>query len=269
MNVESFLDYNQILKVIFEITGERVDYDFICSTKDERLSNSIIENLKSISSLEETDNPEICRLSINDTIFINVNKRTGEIESVNKLTSFETRLLAQSKTDSVPFSREQTVDFSPKTDLHTHFAGAIRPDTLIEVGKAHNIGYPASLLTELGIDVKKYSIDDEGNVALTSIDKEDIEAMKSQFMISPVTKETFKRMEKIYALRGPFTKNKELFLDYLRALAEDYKRTGVEYAELSFSSFLHDPRIYANTRREFATNRRRNWRKIKIFSGIC
>ena len=33
----------------------------------------------------------------------------------------------------------------------------------------------------------------------------------------------------------------DLFPDYLRALAEDYKRTGVEYAELSFSSFLTDP----------------------------
>lgn len=241
MNVESFLDYNQILKIIFEITGERVDYDFICSTKDERLSKRIIENLKNISSLEDTENPDICRLSINDTIFINLNKQTGEIESVNKLTSFETRLLAQSKTDSVPFSREQTADFSPKTDLHTHFAGAIRPDTLIEVGKAHNIGYPARLLTKLGIDVSKYSIDDKGNVALTSIDETDIESIKSQLMISPVTQETFNKMEEVYALRGPFTKNKELFPDYLRALAEDYKRTGVEYAELSFSSFLTDP----------------------------
>ena len=249
MNVESFLDYNQILKVIFEITGERVDYDFICSTKDERLSNSIIENLKNISSLEDTENPDICRLSINNTIFINLNKHTGEIESVNKLTSFETRLLAQSKTDSIPFSRDQVTDFLPKTDLHTHFAGALRTDTLIEVGMAHNIGYPAKFLTKMGIDVSKYSIDDEGNIALTSIDETDIESIKSQLMISPVTQETFNKMEEVYALRGPFTKNKELFPDYLRALAEDYKRTGVEYAELSFSSFLHDPRIYANTRR--------------------
>lgn len=241
MNVESFLDYNQILKVIFEITGEGVNYEYICNTKDERLGNSIIENLKSISSLEETDNPDICRLSINDIIFININKRTGEIESVNKLTAFETRLLAQSKTDKVPFSREQKTDFLPRTDLHTHFAGAIRPDILIEVGKAHNIGYPAYMLTKLGIDAGKYSIDDKGNVALTSLDESDIETMKSQFMIPPVTQELFTRMEKIYALRGPLTKSKELFPDYLRALAEDYKRTGVEYAELSFSSFITDP----------------------------
>ena len=158
MNVESFLDYNQILKIIFEITGERVNYDFICNTKDERLSNRIIENLKSISSLEETDNPDICRLSINDTIIINLSKSTGEIESVNKLTSFETRLLAQSKTNSVPFSREQASDFTPRTDLHTHFAGALKPETLIEIGKKHNIGYPTWILNKMGIDVSNMKL---------------------------------------------------------------------------------------------------------------
>lgn len=240
MNVESFLDYNQVLKVIFEITGERVDYDFICSTKDERLSNSIIENLKSISSIEETDNPEICRLSINDTIFINLNKITGEIESVNQLTSFETRLLAQSKTSSVPFSREQASDFTPKTDLHTHFAGALTPETLIEVGKNHNIGYPTWILTKMGIDISQYDVDKNGNVLINSISEKDMETIKEHLMISPITQETFNKMEEVYAFRGPFTKNKELFPDYLRALAEDYKRTGVEYAELSFSAFLTD-----------------------------
>lgn len=76
---------------------------------------------------------------------------------------------------------------------------------------------------------------------MTSIDETDIESIRGQLMISPVTQETFNKMEEVYALRGPFTKNKKLFPDYLRALAEDYKRTGVEYAELSFSSFLTDP----------------------------
>lgn len=241
MNVESFLDYNQILKVIFEITGERVDYDFICSTKDERLSDSIIENLKNISSLEETDNPDICRLSINDTIFINLNKRTGEIESVNKLTSFETRLLAQSKTSSVPFSREQVSDFTPRTDLHTHFAGALKPETLIEVGKKHDIGYPTWILNKMGIDISQYEVDKSGNVPISSITDKDIETIKGHLMISPVTQETFNKMEEVYAFRGTFTKNSELFPDYLRALAEDYKRTGIGYAELSFSAFLTNP----------------------------
>nr|MCR5146230.1 hypothetical protein [Clostridia bacterium] len=202
---------------------------------------SIIENLKSISSLEETDNPDICRLSINDTIFINLNKRTGEIENINQLTSFETRLLAQSKTNSVPFSREKLSEFTPRTDLHTHFAGALTPETLIEVGKKHNIGYPTWILNKMGIDVSQYEVDKNGNVAILSINDKDLETIREHLMISPITQETFNKMEEVYAFRGPFTKNSKLFPDYLRALAEDYKRTGIDYAELSFSAFLTNP----------------------------
>lgn len=236
MNIESFLDYNQILKVIFEIVGERVDYDFICSTEDGHLSQSIIENLKSISSLNETENPDICRLSISDTIFININKHTGEIENINNLTAFETRLLAQGKEKDVPFNRENISDFSPKTDLHTHFAGALTADTMVKVGIAHDIGYPVDKLEQMGIDVSEYSIDGENKIQLSSLSENDIGILKKHLIISPVTQETFNTMEEIYAYRGPFTKNREMFPDFLRELANDYKRNGVDYAELSFSS---------------------------------
>mgnify|MGYP004663907937 FL=1 len=236
MRVETFLDYNKILKVIFELSKERIDYDFICSTEDGHLSQSIIENLKNISSLSETENPDICRLSINDTIFININKNTGEIESVNNLTAFETRLLAQGKEKHVPFSREDMTDFSPKTDLHTHFAGALTPDSMIRVGIEHDIGYPADKLKEMGVDVSHYSIDKENKIKLASLSEGDIKNLKQHLIISPVTQETFNTMEEIYAYRGPFTKNREMFPDFLRELANDYKKNGVNYAELSYSS---------------------------------
>ena len=236
MRVEAFLDYNKILKVIFELSKERIDYDFICSIEDGHLSQSIIENLKNISSLSETENPDICRLSINDTIFININKNTGEIESVNNLTAFETRLLAQGKEKHVPFSRKDMTDFSPKTDLHTHFAGALTPDSMIRVGIEHDIGYPADKLKEMGVDVSHYSIDKENKIKLASLSEGDIKNLKQHLIISPVTQETFNTMEEIYAYRGPFTKNREMFPDFLRELANDYKKNGVNYAELSFSS---------------------------------
>lgn len=240
MNIETYLDYGEILKVIFDVGDEQVDYDFICYAEDKRLSKTIIDNLKSISSFRKTENPDIYRLSINDTIFIDLSKSTGEVQSINKLTAFETRMLAQGKTKSVPFSREKKSDFSPRTDLHTHFAGALRPETLIEIGKKHDISYPIWALRMMNIDVDQYEVGADGLVKLNSISEQNIEKMKSKLMISPVTQETFNKMEEIYALRGPFTKNKELFPDYLRALANDYKKTGVEYAELSFSSFMDE-----------------------------
>ena len=245
MNAESFLDYNQIIKVLFEVKGDKVSYDFICNSNNEHLNKSIIENLKSISSLEETDNPDICRLSINNTIFVNLNKKTGEIESVNKLTSFETRLLGQGKTNSIPFSRDNLSDFSPKTDLHTHFAGAIRPETLIEVGKNHDIGYPVKDLIKFGIDVSKYEQYEDKRygsiIKIKELNETDIEILKNALILPKITQETFLKMEDIYTLRGPFAKNPELFPDFLRELAKDYKKMGVEYAELSFSAFLDNP----------------------------
>ena len=263
MNIETYLDYSEILKVIFDISDEQVDYDFICHTEDKRLGKTIIDNLKSISTLTATENPDIYRLSINDTIFIDLSKSTGEIESINKLTGFETRMLAQGKTKSVPFSREKQSDFVPRTDLHTHFAGALRPEVLIEIGKKHDIGYPIWALREMGIDVEQYEVVSDGLIKLNSISDKDIETMKTKLMISPVTQETFNKMEEIYKLRGPFTKTKELFPEYLRALADDYQKNGVEYAELSFSSFMDE-----DTGREWMQMLEDNLPQIEEDTGV-
>ena len=150
------LDYGNILKVIFEASEDGVDYDLECSGKDEYLNSKIIENLREISSISPTEDEDIWRFAIRDTIFIDVSRSTGEIKSVNKLTSFELRSLAQGKENGVPFSRERLTDFRPKTDLHTHFAGALTPDALIEVGKKHDILYPARFLVKAGIDTSQY-----------------------------------------------------------------------------------------------------------------
>ncbi|MBQ6992211.1 MAG: hypothetical protein IJN50_04820 [Clostridia bacterium] len=237
MNVEAFLDYNEILKIVFEISEDKIDYNIICEYGDERLRNRIINNLKSICTFEQTENPDIYRLSISDTIYINIKKSTGEIESINKLTAFETRTLAQKKDEVTIFDRQET-DFVPKTDLHTHFAGALSPDILIDVAKNHNVTYPAKFLQEIGIDISKYEKNEKGEILISSIVEEDINILKERLAIPMTTQETFNKMEEIYKLRGPFTKNQALFADYLKALAADYKEKGIEYAELSFSAFV-------------------------------
>lgn len=265
---ETPLDFNQILKVKFNVNGEEVSYDYTCDTEDRRLADNILKNLKSISSLEQTENPDIYRLSISDTIFINFSKSTGEIESVNKLTAFETRLLAQGKANLVPFSRENKPDFSPKTDLHTHFAGAITPQALIEVGKQHDIDYPAYLLTRIGVDISQYEVDENGKIKLNSISDKDLDILKTKLMISPVTQETFNKMEEVYDLRGPFTKNKELFPDYLKTLAQDYKSNGVEYAELSFSSFISNPEYMQMLEDNLPQIEEETGVKIRFLAGV-
>lgn len=241
MQVSTHLDYNNLIKVILEMAGEDISYDFACDSSDKHLSKIIIENLKAMAHIDMTEDPDVYRFSLNDTIFFDVSRSSGEIISSSKLTTFETRSLAQGKAAAVPFERKKQTDFLPRTDLHTHFAGAIRPEDLIAVGISHDIDYPASSLEKIGIDVSAYEIDDKGNLKIATLLPQDLKILESKMMISVVTQETFNKMEEIYALRGPFTKNPELFPDYLRALAEDYSRSGVEYAELSFSAFMTNP----------------------------
>ena len=86
---ESFLDYGNILKIVFEASEDGVDFDLECASNDEHLNRKIVDNLRSISSISPTEDEDIWRYSIRDTIFIDVSRSTGDIKSVNKLTSFE------------------------------------------------------------------------------------------------------------------------------------------------------------------------------------
>ena len=74
MRVETFLDYNKIVKAVFDIEGDQIKYDFVCTTNEEHLTENIVENLHRISELEQDSTDDICRLKISDTIFINISK---------------------------------------------------------------------------------------------------------------------------------------------------------------------------------------------------
>lgn len=268
MRVETFLDYNKILKAVFNIEGADINYDFICTTNEGNLATNIVENLQRVSTLEENPESDIYRLKISDTIFINISKTTGEIECINTLTAFETRALAQGKEIEGLFERTDKTDFTPKTDLYTHFAGALSPDILLRVAENHELPYPSSMLRECGVDIGKYNIDENGLIQIRDLDKDDIEKFKSRLMISQVTQETFNKMEDVYRLRGPFTKNKELFADYLRALAEDYKEKGIEYAELSFSAFISDPEYMRVMEETLPEIENESGVKLRFLAGI-
>ena len=238
MNVETYLDYNELLKVAFDIGEEDISYGLSCETEDKRQNDRIVKNLSEITNLEPTENPDVYRLTINDSIYVNVSKSTGELEVLSKLTAFETRSLGQTKEMVGAFSRDKQTDFVPKTDLHTHFAGALSPDILVDVGKKHGVKYKKDVLEKIGIDMSGYEVDDKGMVELASINEKDIKVLKEALAMPIATQELFNRMEEVYALRGPMTKNKALFPDLMMALAEDYAKNGVEYAELSLSDVL-------------------------------
>ncbi|MBR5419229.1 hypothetical protein IK110_03200 [Candidatus Saccharibacteria bacterium] len=239
-SAESTLDYSGALKVSFDKNEDGdMTYQFDCEAPNEHVKENVIESLQRISSISRSEEtPGTWRLSLNETFFIDVDEATGQVESINKLTAFETRLLAQGKENSIPFSREKLTDFRPETDLHTHLAGALEPDDIISIGRDHEAPYPISSLKKMGIDVSAYESADGKNVLMSDLSEEDLKTFKEHIMLPLVAQETFTKMEEIYALRGPLTKNVELLPDFLWALADDYQASGIKYTELSFSSFL-------------------------------
>ena len=236
---ELYIDYSNMIKLKLQIRDDGIKYDLVFESDNKRLSETIISNLKSISTLEDVPEKDLIRFKITDKIYVEVSKTTGEVNYVNKLTTFEIRSLAQGNVKNVSFARDDEVDYHPKTDLHTHFAGAIGVDTLIDVGIKYDVEYPTEYLKKIGVDTSKYR-DINGSINIKYLTYEDKLILKNRLRIPIDTQETFNKMEEIYALRGPFTKNKELFPIFLHELAKDYQSKGVKYVELSFSSFLED-----------------------------
>ncbi len=247
MKVRTFLDDGKVIELVLDLSDKDIKLDLEGHTKieDRNIGKNVINNIKDDITVEQTENPDVNKILIKGQEFVKLSKSTGEVENVNSLVGFETRTLGQRDDQGVPFPRNNKVDFSPKTDLHTHFAGALTPESLVKVGIEHNIDYDKELLEKIGIDTNKYNICQNAYgkdcIKVRDLNEEDIQQLKEALKISPVTQETFNKMEDIYSLRGPFTKNKELFPDYLRELANDYKNNGIEYVELSLSSVISSP----------------------------
>lgn len=239
MNGIFYLDYSNNLRVNFIITETGIQCSLFCESDNERLSETIVKNLKEISSIEYIASDDVYRYKINDNIFVDISRKSGEIKYKNMLTSFEIRMLAQGRNSIVPFTRSDEI-IIPKTDLHTHFAGAINVNSLVDIGLKHNIKYPIKYLELMGINIDKYKNENDDYIYLSQLSDSDLDILKKHLKLPTITQETFNKMEETYVFRGPFTKNKSLFPDYLRCLAKDYQKMGIEYVELSFSAFMTD-----------------------------
>ncbi|MBR4004033.1 MAG: hypothetical protein IKI95_08350 [Clostridia bacterium] len=226
------------------LIGEITDSGrLLISSNHSNLRNSqrLVSNISAISSLESKGNKYT--VSLNGTPYVSVSKKDDTVSTINSLTSFETRLFARGKgTEALPFQRFEKQLPKLSTDLHTHFAGALPPAKLIECGIGRNIKFPKYLLDKAGIQYSFYQPDESGMYALEDIisNSQNKQLLVNSMKIDTSEQETFNKMEDIYAMRGPLTKNKDMFIPILRAIAEDSKQSGVDYLELSLSSIISD-----------------------------
>ncbi len=158
------------------------------------------------------------------------------------LTAFEMRSLSRpGNIAGVPFSRAIPKSMAPITDLHNHIAGSPTPEGLLEIGLKHNIIVPEQVVDNLGISKEKLVKYENGSGYYLRSLCNDLDAktkLLEAMRIPKETRETFSKMEDIYAARKMFTKNPELLPDMLMLIGKELAEKGIKYTELSLSSVI-------------------------------
>lgn len=156
-----------------------------------------------------------------------------------RLAPFETRYLADNGHPH-PAGAPAGQAAGLATDLHTHFAGCVRGDDLVAVGLAAGVAYPAELLESAGIRLER-----RGAVPLAELSPE-LRGTLARALVLPLDRQVpFAELERVYRLRGPITKHPAAWEPLLRAIAADYGRMNVRWAELSFFGILEGERLEA------------------------
>ena len=138
--------------------------------------------------------------------------------------------------------------FSSKVDLHTHLTGAVRTKDLLEIAEKLNIPYPVKLLKERYLDYRHDAVFERDGEKFVPFSKENITFsmvhdpgpdpwwtnLYDDLDINPSDSVEFEQLSRIYRARAPLTQDIRAFPLILEAIAKDYARHGVEYAELSF-----------------------------------
>lgn len=183
------------------------------------------------------------------------------------------RMIATSErpVTGVPVPLEMLKGFDPAkhapiTDLHTHSSAQINAADLMRMALDHKLSYPVELLARLGIQLnedEKRAISPDGVgyrfsplereglacevenkrcdvVPLAALTPQHRDRLQHQFQIPQDMTMCFSDFDReVYRFVNPLVKNPVLAKDMILRIAEDYKRHGVKYAELSTASMLN------------------------------
>ena len=156
----------------------------------------------------------------------------GSLASLPPLSPFETRYLADNGHPH-PAPPTSALALAPLTDLHTHFAGCVGPDQLLDIGLAIGARYSPALLAEAGIHVAAAR-----PVGLDELSPA-LQGHLAERLAIPLDRQvTFLDLERVYRLRSPITKHPAALVPMCRALARDYASFGVRHVELSLGQVL-------------------------------
>lgn len=127
-------------------------------------------------------------------------------------------------------------DYRPRTDLHTHFSGCLRPDDLLRIGIDADVAYPPEVLAAAGIRARS-------PMRLATMPSAFQRRLVEQLSIPLDRRVPFDGLERIYRFRSVITKHPGTFLPQLEQIARDYAEMGVRYVELSLSNVVEAARL--------------------------
>lgn len=127
-----------------------------------------------------------------------------------------------------------------RTDLHTHFAGVLSPDELIEVGLEHNVSLDVATAKRLQLVSANYS---GAPLPLAALSERQMATLKAGLKLSPEKQNLFDSLDEVYANRAFIAKDQDLFIPLLEKIAQSYEKQGVSYAELSYAGVINNPQL--------------------------
>lgn len=240
-SIKFYLNSDHSIQCTYKVDGGELVVDAFHSNP--RNVKNIVTNIsKVIKAVVKDRAVEVC---LDDMPYAKIDLETGKVENINTLTSFETRLYARTSSQyTLPFDRRGLKPNTLKTDLHTHFAAALSPEQLLEVAEGKGVLYPVSLIQKINLRTDNlnklknprgedcYRLDD------LIQEKDNRRLLLDSLKIDTSVQETFNKMEDVYTMRGPITKNPNLFEDMCFAIAKDAQSQGTKYIEFSLSSII-------------------------------
>ena len=274
------LDYANEILLGFQENGDKIEPVFIYNGMDQLSGNNIIDDLEKIFLVQKDEEGRYCLCLRHDDsheCFVRCKKDPTTQQFVldesfrpKLITAFELRLLARDGEMLHLFPRGEVAGLTHKTDLHTHFSGCLSPEELVRVGLKHHIGIPVKLLKEADIDVSSYPRITKGKVPLEDIvaNKRDLAKYLSSLRLPVEQQETFNHMEDIYDLRDVFIKDKKMFPDLLRLVAQSHARAGIKYAEFSLVSVVKNPGVMETIQKIVPEIEKETGCQIRFLAGV-
>ena len=127
-----------------------------------------------------------------------------------------------------------------RTDLHTHFAGILSPDELIDLGIEHHISLDVATAKRLQVVNAGYS---GGPLPLSSLNETQMTKLKAGLELAQDKQSLFDELDEVYANRAFITKNENMFVPLIEKIAHSYGEQGVKYAELSYAGIIDNPQL--------------------------